>query len=68
LIPYSPEFQPVELAFSKIKGMFRRLWPWDHGVEQYVETCTSLIVSVGNSIPDAEQLRYDSAAAFNQVL
>ena len=41
LSPYSPDFQPVELAFSKIKGMFRRLWPWEHGVEQSVETCTS---------------------------
>ena len=29
LPPYSPQFQPVELAFSKVKGHFRQLWPLD---------------------------------------
>jgi hypothetical protein len=43
LSPYSPDFQPVELAFSKIKGAFRRLWPWEQGVTQSVETCTSCL-------------------------
>ncbi len=33
LSPYSPEFQPVELAFSKIKGAFRQQWPWRQSVE-----------------------------------
>ena len=28
LSPYSPKFQPVELAFSKVKGLFRSMWPW----------------------------------------
>ena len=29
LPPYSPQFQPVELAFSKVKGHFRQMWPLD---------------------------------------
>lgn len=37
LSPYSPQFQPVELAFSKIKGLFRREWPWINGVESCLE-------------------------------
>jgi hypothetical protein len=42
LSPYSPQFQPVELAFSKMKNHFRSLWPWPDGVNlsvrQSVET------------------------------
>ena len=34
---YAPQFQPVELAFSKIKGHFRQFWPWDDGVVKQVE-------------------------------
>lgn len=40
LPPYSPMFQPVELAFSKIKGLFRNMWPWeDDGVEKSIHAC-----------------------------
>ena len=34
---YAPQFQLVELAFSKIKGHFRQFWPWDDGVVKQVE-------------------------------
>ena len=37
LSPYSPQFQPVELAFSKVKGNFRQLWPWTDGVIDAVD-------------------------------
>ncbi len=37
LSPYSPQFQPVELAFSKVKGHFRQLWPWDEGVTNSID-------------------------------
>jgi hypothetical protein len=43
LSPYSPDFQPVELAFSKVKGLFRRMWPWEQSVEQAIDTCTSCL-------------------------
>lgn len=36
LPPYSPDFQPVELAFSKIKHHFRTLWPHPMGVESAI--------------------------------
>ena len=26
--PYSPQFNPVENVFSKVKGLFRSEWPW----------------------------------------
>ncbi len=32
LSPYSPQFQPMELAFSKAKQHFRSLWPWLQGI------------------------------------
>jgi len=32
LPPYSPNLQPIELAFSKIKNSFRNMWPWTNGV------------------------------------
>lgn len=32
LSPYSPQFQPVEMAFSVIKSCFRQSWPWPKGV------------------------------------
>ena len=37
LPPYAPQFQPVELAFSKIKGRFRQAWPWPAGVCNAIE-------------------------------
>jgi transposase len=37
LSPYSPEFQPVEFAFSKIKGDFRHQYPWVNGVEECLQ-------------------------------
>jgi transposase len=35
---YAPQFQPVELAFSKVKGHFRQLWPWNNDIVQSIET------------------------------
>lgn len=43
LPPYCPQFQPVELAFSKIKQAFRQRWPWDSGVQSHVLECSNLI-------------------------
>ena len=37
LSPYSPEFQPVEFVFSKIKTDFRGQYPWKDGVESSIE-------------------------------
>ena len=45
LSPYSPMFQPVELAFSKIKGLFRGMWPWEEGVS---ETVSRLVMEVNS--------------------
>ena len=45
LSPYSPEFQPVEFAFSKIKGDFRNQYPWVNGVESAIEVATSAVSS-----------------------
>lgn len=45
LSPYSPDFQPVELAFSKIKRQFRSRWPWNDGV---ISTVEELIPSVSD--------------------
>jgi len=36
LPPYSPQFNPVENAFSKIKTHFRSQWPWHGGVADAV--------------------------------
>ena len=45
LPPYSPDLQPVEIAFSKIKASFRSQWPWRNGlkdaIEQSVKNTTS---------------------------
>jgi hypothetical protein len=27
------KFQPVELAFSKMKGHFMQLWPWEKRID-----------------------------------
>ena len=45
LSPYSPEFQAVEFAFSKIKGNFRHQYPWKEGIESAIETAVSSITS-----------------------
>lgn len=37
LPPYSPQFQPVELAFSKIKNCFRKKFPFVEGVQKCIE-------------------------------
>lgn len=37
LSPYSPQFQPVELAFSKVKGVFRNEYPWPQGVDSSIQ-------------------------------
>ena len=45
LPPYSPDLQPVEIAFSKIKQGFKSRWPWHNGlieaIEESVKTTTS---------------------------
>ena len=45
LPPYSPEFQPVEFAFSKIKNAFRSQYPWPDGVEEALEISEKTITS-----------------------
>lgn len=37
LPPYSPDLQPVEIAFSKIKTCFRSQWPWSVGLKEAIE-------------------------------
>lgn len=41
LSPYSPDFQPVELAFSKIKGIFR------HSHDKYANVTDQIMACVG---------------------
>lgn len=45
--PYSPEFNPVEHAFSKIKACFRGMWPWAGGsaVDESVQAATETLSS-----------------------
>ncbi len=46
LSPYSPEFQPIEFAFSKIKRRFRSLYPWqDDKVNEALEESTNCVSS-----------------------
>lgn len=48
LPPYSPQFQPIELAFSKIKHMFRQQWPFrfdNHGTESDIHVRISNAIS-----------------------
>lgn len=45
LSPYSPNFQPVELAFSKVKQSFRSKHPWVSGVMYCVDECVANINS-----------------------
>ncbi len=45
LSPYSPQFQPVELAFSKIKGDFRRCWPWPDGVPNAIRSAITSVTA-----------------------
>lgn len=45
LPPYSPQYQPVELAFSKIKQAFRQRWPWDAGIEAAIDECVNSVTS-----------------------
>jgi transposase len=43
LPPYSPQLQPIELAFSVVKNHFRQLWPWKAGVvDAVVESINAL--------------------------
>lgn len=48
LSPYSPQFQPVELAFSKVKGHFRQLWPWTDGVTDAIEKSVNTLIGQDN--------------------
>jgi hypothetical protein len=38
LPPYSPQLQPVEMAFSKVKHAFRDQWPFKSGVRSAIDT------------------------------
>ena len=35
--PYSPQFNPVEMAFSVVKTAFRSAWPWRAGVDRAID-------------------------------
>ena len=41
----SPEFQPVEFAFSKIKENFRHQYPWNDGINTVVEFAIQSVTS-----------------------
>jgi transposase len=43
LSPYSPQFQPVELAFSKVKNAFRNSYPWQQGVDSSIQDCVNML-------------------------
>lgn len=45
LSPYSPQFQPVELAFSKVKGAFRNAYPWLRGVDSSIHDCVDQLTT-----------------------
>jgi hypothetical protein len=45
LPPYSPQYQPVELAFSKVKQIFRALWPHPMGVPKAIEYAVSQLTT-----------------------
>jgi len=48
LSPYSPQFQPVELAFSVIKNRFRQGWPWEQGVTDAVWAAINSVSPANN--------------------
>ena len=48
LSPYSPQFQPVELAFSMIKNTFRLSWPWTQGIREAIESATLSVACKSN--------------------
>jgi hypothetical protein len=35
--PYSPQFNPVEMAFSVAKTAYRAAWPWPGGVDHAID-------------------------------
>ena len=45
LPPYSPDLQPVEIAFSKIKNSFKSMWPWHAGLKDAIETSVKTTTS-----------------------
>lgn len=55
--PYSPQFNPIEYVFSKVKGRFRALWPW--------KTIGGVIAAITNAIDDVTST--DILAIFNHV-
>lgn len=48
LSPYSPQFQPVELAFSVIKSAFRRNWPTPDDIPEAVMTAVKTVSPEAN--------------------
>jgi hypothetical protein len=58
LSPYSPEFQPIEFAFSKIKRRFRSLYPWqDNNVNEALEESTNCVSNFLNTLETLEVTR-----------
>jgi len=49
LPPYCPKFQPVELAFSKVKCLFRNSFPWSNGVVHSIDDSVEQL-TVSNNI------------------
>jgi DNA-binding Lrp family transcriptional regulator len=43
--PYSPQFNPVEMAFSKAKAAFRAAWPWLSGVDSAIDDAVASITT-----------------------
>ena len=48
LPPYSPEFQPVEFAFSIVKKEFRLSYPWKNGIENSIDCSVSKMLTQTN--------------------
>ena len=43
LPPYSPDFNPIEMAFSKVKSVLRRQWNGEpHGVSYISDACDTI--------------------------
>ena len=58
LPPYSPDLNPIEQVFAKIKHLMRR------AMERTVETAQDRLVSVLDTIPPSECANYFSGAGY----
>ena len=48
LPPYCPKFQPVELAFSKVKCLFRNSFPWSNGIVNSIDDSVEQLTASNN--------------------